>query len=135
VENGPPDPGAFDALIEAYDKSGDRAGATRSFRAIARAKGHNFALYQELGGRLKKLERPAEAERAYTNLVEDPRGGAEAPGEDPGEGKDVMEDFKLSLPHLSLPQGGEREVLPGAEGRGDIYTTRRGEIGLPTFAA
>ena len=70
VEGGPTDPETSRALIGAYEGSGDRVGAAARLLALARGKGHDLALFRELGDRLKALERPEEAERAWTNLVE-----------------------------------------------------------------
>ena len=70
LESAPDDPEIAKALIEAHEGSGDKVAAAARLRALARARGHDLALFQDLGERLSKLERPDEAERAFTNLAE-----------------------------------------------------------------
>jgi len=73
VEGGPAgrtDPETQRFLIDAYDKLGDAERAVARLLSLGRKKTHDFLLFKELGDRLQKLERPAEAERAYTSLAE-----------------------------------------------------------------
>ncbi|MBN1418812.1 MAG: hypothetical protein JXP34_08550, partial [Planctomycetes bacterium] len=70
VEGGPVDAETSRLLIEAYEKGGDAGKAAERLRSIARQAGHDYGLWKELGDRYAKLERAAEAERAYTTLAE-----------------------------------------------------------------
>lgn len=70
VESGPIDPPAMRKLIQALDAGGHPDDATARLRALARRKGHDLALFEELGKRLEKAERQDAAERAFTSLVE-----------------------------------------------------------------
>jgi Flp pilus assembly protein TadD len=58
------------ALVDCYDKQGDKQGAVRQLLESVEISRRDIALYRELGQRLTALEQPAEAERAYTSIVE-----------------------------------------------------------------
>jgi Flp pilus assembly protein TadD len=58
------------ALITGYDKVKDHEGAVRQILAAVEVIRRDGALFQDLGNRYTALERPREAERAYTSIVE-----------------------------------------------------------------
>lgn len=57
-------------LVQAWDNMGARDRATAQLLESAKLTGHSVELYRDLGKRFASLNRPAEAERAFTNLVE-----------------------------------------------------------------
>ena len=65
-----PDARLMRRRVEALDGAGRPEDADRALLALAEMEGRDPALYIELGDRLAKRERSAEAERAYTNAVE-----------------------------------------------------------------
>jgi Flp pilus assembly protein TadD len=60
----------LNALVNCYDRQGDKQGAVRQMFQSLQHSRHDIQLYENLGGRLTDLERPKEAERAYTSIVE-----------------------------------------------------------------
>ncbi|MGE0709109.1 MAG: VIT domain-containing protein [Planctomycetota bacterium] len=70
VEGQPNDQDSQRLLIQAYDALGRPDRAAEQLLALARIQGHDPKLYVELGDRYARANQPAEAERAYTTLVE-----------------------------------------------------------------
>ena len=66
----PNDEETYDLLLQAYDRKQDPAGACGVLLESIELSPRNLKLYPELGRRLEKANRPAEAERAWTGLVE-----------------------------------------------------------------
>ena len=66
----PNDRQTCDLLVQAYERANDPAGAIRTLLATAELSRRDHKLYQALGDRFKMLKRDAEAERAYTSMVE-----------------------------------------------------------------
>jgi predicted Zn-dependent protease len=66
----PNDAEVYQKLVECYDKQGDKEGAIAQLLQAAQLSRRDIKVYQELGRRLAELHRPAEAERAYTSIVE-----------------------------------------------------------------
>ncbi len=64
----PNDKEVCQALVECYDKSGNKADATKELLTMIGLDPHNFKLYEQLAERVKSD--PAEAERAVTSIVE-----------------------------------------------------------------
>ncbi|MBN1909361.1 MAG: hypothetical protein JW818_06460 [Pirellulales bacterium] len=58
------------ALLSCYDKQNDKPAAAAVLLEMTRRFGDDLKLYQDLGDRYAALKRPAEAERAYTSMVE-----------------------------------------------------------------
>lgn len=58
------------ALIAGYDKVNDKDGAVRQILESLEVIRRDIALFHDLGNRFIALERPREAERAYTSIVE-----------------------------------------------------------------
>ncbi len=58
------------SLIDAYDQQGDAEGAAAQTLRTARTVRREVGLFIALGHRYKALDRPADAERAYTSAVE-----------------------------------------------------------------
>ncbi|MCY2995196.1 MAG: VIT domain-containing protein [Planctomycetota bacterium] len=58
------------ALVECCDKQNDKAGAIRQLLESVQLSRRDITLYKDLGRRLSDLQRPQEAERAYTSIVE-----------------------------------------------------------------
>ncbi len=58
------------ALVECCDKQNDKAGAIRQLLESVQLSRRDIALYKDLGRRLSDLQRPQEAERAYSSIVE-----------------------------------------------------------------
>jgi predicted Zn-dependent protease len=57
-------------LLTCYDKMGDKEGAATQLLEALQLSRHDIKGYQDLGRRLAELDRAAEAERAYTSIVE-----------------------------------------------------------------
>jgi tetratricopeptide (TPR) repeat protein len=57
-------------LFECFDKQNDKEAAVRQLLESVQVSRRDLKLYQELGRRLEDLGRAAEAERAFTSLVE-----------------------------------------------------------------
>lgn len=70
IENGRFDKTVSEQLIQAYDKGGQGEKATTRLLALARASERNYGLYKDLGERLGKAGKRAEAERAFTTMAE-----------------------------------------------------------------
>ncbi len=66
----PDDAETLKTLTECYDKIGDKEGTIRQLLNAAELSRRDIKLYEQLGGRLDNLHQPAEAERAYTSMVE-----------------------------------------------------------------
>ena len=58
------------ALVACCDQQNDKAGAIRQLLESVQLSRRDIALYKDLGRRLSDLQRPQEAERAYTSIVE-----------------------------------------------------------------
>jgi len=58
------------ALIACFDKTNDREGAIGQILQLTELTRRDIALFQNLGQRYTTLERPRDAERAYTSIVE-----------------------------------------------------------------
>jgi tetratricopeptide (TPR) repeat protein len=70
VQVQPNDTETHNALIQAYELQRDPKGAIRQLVALARLSRRNIQCYNDLGYRLTAAGKPAEAERAYTTIVE-----------------------------------------------------------------
>ncbi len=57
-------------LVECFDKRGDKQGAVDRLLASLQLSRRDINLYKDLGRRFKELERPEDAERANTSIVE-----------------------------------------------------------------
>ncbi|MHC4400407.1 MAG: VIT domain-containing protein [Planctomycetota bacterium] len=66
----PNDAETHKALIACYDKKGDKQGAVDRLIDSLQLARRDVARCRDLGNRLEALKRPAEAERAYTAIVE-----------------------------------------------------------------
>ncbi len=66
----PEDAETLNQLVACYDKTGDKEGAARQVFEAAQLARRNAKLYEDLGNRYRDLNVPAEAERAYTSIVE-----------------------------------------------------------------
>jgi Flp pilus assembly protein TadD/predicted Zn-dependent protease len=66
----PNDEEILKALIVCYDKIGDKEGTIRQLLNAVELSRGGIKLYEQLGGRLAEQRQPAEAERAYTSVVE-----------------------------------------------------------------
>ncbi len=66
----PNDAEIYQLLIAAHDKVGDQAGALRDLLAAVQFARRDLKLYRQLGDRYVAQRDPAEAERAYTSIVE-----------------------------------------------------------------
>ena len=58
------------ALVECFDKVNDKEGAVRQLLESVELSRRDIKLYEQLGNRFAALQQPAEAERAYTSMVE-----------------------------------------------------------------
>jgi predicted Zn-dependent protease len=58
------------ALVECYDKQGDKEGVVRQLLESVKLSRRDIALYQDLGRRYDELKDGKQAERAYTSIVE-----------------------------------------------------------------
>jgi tetratricopeptide (TPR) repeat protein len=66
----PDDAEIYAVLLVCHDKLGDKDGAIRElFRAVELSR-RDIKLFEQLGKRFAELNRPGEAERAYTSIVE-----------------------------------------------------------------
>ena len=70
LEAQPGDAETHQALLACYDAQGDRQGAADALLGWRELDRRNLGLYRDLGRRLEKLGRPAEAQRAFTSIVE-----------------------------------------------------------------
>jgi Flp pilus assembly protein TadD len=70
VELQPEDAETQQQMIACYDKIGDRNGAVHQLLEAVQITRRNPALYEDLGNRYGSLNQAAEAERAYTSIVE-----------------------------------------------------------------
>ena len=68
VQLEPNDKEIHQALIACYDATQDKAAGTRQLLLLIELDRHNLSLYEQLADRLK--DEPAEAERAYTSIIE-----------------------------------------------------------------
>jgi tetratricopeptide (TPR) repeat protein len=66
----PSDAETYPLLIEAYDKIGDKEGAIRQLLSAVGHLRRDLTLFEQLGDRYTAIAQPAEAERAYTSIVE-----------------------------------------------------------------
>jgi Flp pilus assembly protein TadD len=66
----PNDPEVQRDLLDCFDRQNDKPGAVEQLLEAVQASRRDLKLYQELGQRLQALGRAAEAERAFTSLVE-----------------------------------------------------------------
>ena len=66
----PDDAETYAALLACFDKVGDREGAVEQLLRAVDLSRRDIKLYEQLGTRYAALNRPAEAERAYTSVVE-----------------------------------------------------------------
>ena len=64
------DPETQKELVACYDKLGDRAGAIQQILELVEVSRRDIALFQNLAERYTVLERPRDAERANTSIVE-----------------------------------------------------------------
>jgi predicted Zn-dependent protease len=70
VEAQPNDIETQQALISAYDKSGDKLGAIAAVLKATQLARRDISLFADLGRRYAAMEQPVQAERAYTSIVE-----------------------------------------------------------------
>jgi tetratricopeptide (TPR) repeat protein len=70
VELQPNDKETHKALVSCYDAQGDKQGAIDRLLASLQLSRRDLDLYEDLGNRLKAVERIEETERAYTSIVE-----------------------------------------------------------------
>ncbi len=70
LELQPNDLESHDALIASFDAVGDKAAAVQQVLDSAKLNRREIARLKDAGQRLQQLEQPAEAERAFTNIVE-----------------------------------------------------------------
>ncbi len=71
LETQPNDRETHEALVAAYDKLGDKAGATACLLDAVELSRRDIALYRSLGDRyVTQLKNEVEAERAYASIVE-----------------------------------------------------------------
>jgi tetratricopeptide (TPR) repeat protein len=66
----PNDAETHQALIVCYDKLQDREGAVRQILQLVELTRRDIAQFKNLGERFITLERPRDAERAYTSIIE-----------------------------------------------------------------
>lgn len=65
-----PDPGTYELLLTCFDKIGLQAEAVQLLLDAVEVSRRDVKLFEQLGRRYAQLDRPAEAERAYTSIVE-----------------------------------------------------------------
>ena len=70
VELQPNDIETHQALLACYDRQGDREGGVQQLLQSVQLSRRDIKLYEDLGRRYAALNRPAEAERANTSIVE-----------------------------------------------------------------
>ena len=70
VELRPNDTETHQALLACYDRKGDREGGVRQLLQSVQLSRRDIKLYEDLGRRYGELNRPGDAERAYTSIVE-----------------------------------------------------------------
>jgi Flp pilus assembly protein TadD len=66
----PNDAETLKALLVCYDQQGDKQGAIRQVLQSLQLSRRDMSIYKDLGERLTAVDRPKEAERAYTSIVE-----------------------------------------------------------------
>ena len=66
----PDDAETYEALLVCFDKVGDKEGAVGQLLRAVELSRRDIKLYDQLGKRYAALDRPVEAERAYTSVVE-----------------------------------------------------------------
>ena len=66
----PNDAETYQALLACYDRQNNQQGAVEQLLAWRQFTPRDIKLYEDLGNRLEKLGQTAEAERAYTSIVE-----------------------------------------------------------------
>lgn len=66
----PNDAEIYDALLACFDKIGDKDGAVKQLLRAVELSPRDLKLYEQLGRRYAALDKPGEAERAYTSSVE-----------------------------------------------------------------
>ena len=66
----PNDTETHQALVSAYAAKGDKAGVVRQLLDSLQLSRRDLNLYRDLGQRYLEMEKPAEAERAWTSMVE-----------------------------------------------------------------
>ncbi len=66
----PDDAEIYEALLVCFDKIGDKEGAVAQLLRAVELSRRDITLYEKLGKRYAALNRPVEAERAYTSVVE-----------------------------------------------------------------
>jgi predicted Zn-dependent protease len=66
----PNDAETYKALIDCYDRQNDQQGAIEQLLAWRQLAVRDIKLYEDLGNRLEKSGQAAEAERAFTSIVE-----------------------------------------------------------------
>jgi Flp pilus assembly protein TadD len=64
------DPETQNALIACYDRLGDKSGAVNQVLQLVEVSRRDIALFRNLADRYVALEKPRDAERAYTSIVE-----------------------------------------------------------------
>jgi tetratricopeptide (TPR) repeat protein len=70
VELQPNDTETHQAILACCDQQGDKEGGVRQLLESVQLSRRDIALYQDLGRRYAELNRPVEAERAVTSIVE-----------------------------------------------------------------
>ena len=70
VELQPEDAETHQQLIAAYDKLGDKSGAVQQLLEATQLSRRNLALYKDMGDRYLAMDDSAQAERAFTSIVE-----------------------------------------------------------------
>ncbi len=66
----PDDAEIYESLLVCHDKIGDKEGAVGQLLRAVELSRRDIKLYEQLGKRYTELNRPVEAERAYTSVVE-----------------------------------------------------------------
>src|SRR5262249_10996955 len=66
----PDDAELYAALLVCHDKLGDKEGAIGELLRAVELSRRDIKLFEQLGNRFGELNRPGEAERAYTSVVE-----------------------------------------------------------------
>lgn len=66
----PNDTKVYELLVASLDATGDKTGAVRQLLKAVQHSRRELKLYQDLGKRYADAKQPAEAERAYTSIVE-----------------------------------------------------------------
>jgi len=66
----PEDADTHQEMIACYDRLNDKEGAVRQLYEAVQVSRRNILLYEQMGVRYEQLQRPADAERAFTSMVE-----------------------------------------------------------------